>query len=211
MSLSAFLRESPALRKALESEAPFSSGFDYTKNDLLYIRDNASGLIWDYLARKEPLMQVILGAALSDPDVRTSCKCYEWVEVPPFESLEEELNFCLPLVKHAISVMFCVLGRKSAMEFLQGVDISACFTGLISAVEWIAKAPSLDPYEVSHWQVGSIAHLIGLLAVVNFPSMRFTGACRYLAALEATDELMRKEFIPRLVELFKLNPSKSVH
>lgn len=211
MSLSAFLRESPALRQALEGEAPFSSAFNYTKNDLLFIRDNASGLIWDYLARSEPLMQVILGAALATQDVRTTCKSFEWVSVPQFENFEEEMNFCLPLVKHAISVMVCVLGRKSAMEFLQGVDISAFFTGLISAVSWLERASSLTPEEVRRWQAGSIAHLIGILAVVNFPTMRFTGACRYLAALEATDELMHKEFIPRLVDMFKLNPSKSIH
>lgn len=210
MSLRAFLRESRALRQALEGTAPFSNAFGYTKSDLLWIRDNTD-LIWDFLVQQEIGLPTIIPGAAADHSVRKTVMKYSWVNPPSEMSLDQEITFCIPLVKHAISILYCVLGRTSALEFIKGAGVVHCVVGNTSAVVWLAESAAFSAADVAGWQIGSITNLIGILAVTNFPTMRLTGACRYVATLEMSDQLMSAEFFPRLNRILDINPTHSVH
>lgn len=208
MKLCTYLRESPALTRALRNHRRYSTDFGYTRNDIRYIRDNWE-LIWDNLCDESPKFEYIVARALMSHDVTDMIQRY----YPPSKDYKgDPLLHAEHVLRKLVTYTTCFFGLTSTIDLMDRLHFARFISGSEAlACRWIEECDTLKDSEIEEVQVACIANYIGTVAIINYPQQRYAGAFKLLTVTDMSDQIIYRDFLPRLERIFELNELPVVH
>lgn len=202
------LKNSSTIRKALDVEGQAVIPLIYTRDELIWVRENID-TIWDVAVERAPQLEDYFNTSIKVSDILHLCEQFQLFFYPPIEGIDEVTVNAAPMLRSVMVTSILTMGLGPTLTLLRQ-ELIAPLLGVFVGLQDLFNVERLTNDAVSVWQLRTITEWIAIAAKRNYPTKIRFGTIHYFSLLEYPEEFY-DHLLPGILAAYRERPTISTH